>query len=76
MNDYSIISPTGSNVSIPINVNKYDIYKKLDTTEKIKQYYDKNGYVVIRNVVSPQTCNEVIKIFQKEVLPYKGYIYR
>jgi len=76
MNDYSIISPTGENVSIPMNVNKDDIYKKLDTTEKIKQYYDKNGYVVIRNVVSPKTCHEVIKIFQKEVLPYEGYIYR
>ena len=76
MNDYRLISPTGENVSIPINVNKDDIYKTLDTPEKIKEYYDKNGYVVIRNVVSSKTCNEVINIFQKEVLPYEGYIYR
>ena len=76
MNDYRLISPTGENVSIPINVNEDDIYKKLDTSEKIKEYYDKNGYVVIRNVVSSKTCNEVINIFQKEVLPYEGYIYR
>lgn len=76
MNDYNIEGPTGENVLIPINVTEDDIYKKLDSAEKIKKYYDENGYVVIRNVIPSEVCDEAIQIFEKEVIPFEGYIYR
>lgn len=76
MNEYSIVSPTGEDVSIPVKVEENDIYKTLDTPEKIKAYYDENGYVVIRNVIPKEICDEAVSIFLDEVKPYKGRIYR
>jgi phytanoyl-CoA hydroxylase len=74
---YQTYSPDGVEIHIPIEWDhQKDIYTQLDTAAKQKQYYEDNGYVVIRNLIPQETCNGVIAAFEKEVKPHKGYIYR
>ena len=45
-------------------------------TEKIKTYYLENGYVIVKSAFSPDVCDTQRKLWDQEVKPYGGYIYR
>ncbi len=76
-NLFSIKSPVNNEIKIPINVDeKDDIYNKLKTATDIRNYYDENGYVVLRNLIPSELCEQAHSFFQTEVKPYNGYLYR
>jgi phytanoyl-CoA hydroxylase len=76
MNKCAIESPTGEETTIPITVDNEDIYFKLDSDVKLKEYYEENGYVVVRNSTQQELCHQAVDIFNKEVKPFQGHIYR
>src|SRR5437899_8103095 len=41
-----------------------------------KSYYDRNGYVIVNAVYSRETCDEIRRLWDKEIKPYRGYMYR
>ena len=47
----------------------------IDKKDAIK-FYKENGYAVIKKVISPENCDLLIKSWNQEVKPFKGYIYR
>lgn len=74
---YPIISPNGQVINIPTDYDpSVDVYSNLRTAEDIRQYYKRNGYVIRRNVIPPELCDEVHAAFKKEVKTHKGLIYR
>lgn len=76
-NLFTIESPTGESIQIPVNVDEAnDVYLNLKTDAQIRKYYDDNGYVIVRNVIPAELCDEARANFEKEVKPYDGYIYR
>lgn len=40
------------------------------------KFYKENGYVVLKEVFSIDSCDSLINSWNKEVKPFKGYIYR
>ena len=40
------------------------------------KFYKDNGYVILKGIFSKDNCDELIKSWEEEVKPYKGYIYR
>ena len=44
--------------------------------EKLRAYYQENGYVIVKSVFSPEVCNTQRKLWDQEIKPYRGYIYR
>ena len=76
-NLFTIESPTGENIQIPVAVDEAtDVYLQLKTDAQIRKYYDDNGYVIVRNVIPTELCDQARANFEKEVKPYNGYIYR
>jgi len=76
-NSTRIKSPTGADVWIPNNVDtQVDQYTSLKTSQEIQAYYNNNGYVVLRNLISSDLCDQARSIFKSQVKPYSGYLYR
>lgn len=42
----------------------------------IKAYYQENGYVIVKSVFSPDTCDTQRKLWEQEIKPFRGHIYR
>jgi phytanoyl-CoA hydroxylase len=47
-----------------------------DERTAIKEYYDTNGYVVVSGVFSSQVCDRQRELWDREVKPFDGFIYR
>jgi hypothetical protein len=45
-------------------------------SEKISAYYQENGYVIVKSVFAPEVCDTQRKLWEQEVKPFRGYIYR
>ncbi|WP_088241400.1 phytanoyl-CoA dioxygenase family protein [Calothrix rhizosoleniae] len=76
-NLFTINSPTGEEIKIPLTVDSdSDIYSSLKTPEDIQNYYHENGYVVIRNLIPSELCDVARKFFATEIKPYQKYLYR
>lgn len=43
---------------------------------QIKAYYEENGYVIVRSLMSQDVCDMQRKLWEQEVKPFRGYIYR
>ena len=41
-----------------------------------KEYYEENGYVIFRSVIAPELCDRIRDLWDTEVKPYTGYMYR
>ena len=44
--------------------------------ESLREYYDENGYVIVESLFSPEVCDTQRRLWEKEVKPFGGYIYR
>jgi phytanoyl-CoA hydroxylase len=76
-NNFETIAPDGKNINIPVDVDLYsEPYHQLSTEEALRDYYRENGYVVVRNLIPADLCNQAREAFAKEVKPFKGYLYR
>ncbi|MBR8833965.1 MAG: phytanoyl-CoA dioxygenase family protein [Stigonema ocellatum SAG 48.90 = DSM 106950] len=52
------------------------MYNLLTTADDIRNYYDENGYVILRNLIPTELCDEARSFFKTEVKPYDAYLYR
>ena len=76
-NTFSITAPNGNKINIPVSYEPAtDVYDNLKDAEAIKEYYDTNGYVVVRDLIPKELCDKAKEFFKQEIKPYKGYIYR
>jgi phytanoyl-CoA hydroxylase len=75
--NFQITSPTGTSINVPVDYDPAtDVYLKLKEKDEIKQYYIDNGYVVQRNVIPHNLCDDVIAAFKNEVKSSKDFFYR
>ena len=70
-------TPRGLSVDVPETVDE-DVSLKFDIsqTAEIKAYYESNGYVIVRGAIEPAICNQIRSLWESEVKPFEGNIYR
>lgn len=73
---HTIKSPIGKEISIPEVADENDQTFSLTELSDASHYYEKNGYVVVRDVIDPMVCDELRSAFAHTVKRYQGYIYR
>jgi phytanoyl-CoA hydroxylase len=44
--------------------------------EQIRAYYQENGYVIVKSVFAPDVCDTQRGLWEQEVKPFSGHIYR
>jgi phytanoyl-CoA hydroxylase len=69
-------TPTGASILSPATRDEDFAYFRIDQAEDIKRYYAEYGYVVIRDVIPKDLCRGARQHFEREVKPFKGFIYR
>lgn len=76
-NFFNISSPDGSEIAILVKVDDaFDPYLNLTNEAAIRDYYEQKGYVVFRNLIPDELCDQARLAFEQEVKPYQGYLYR
>jgi phytanoyl-CoA hydroxylase len=69
--------PLGRNIEVPESRARDQAYFTLESSsDDIRAYYEDNGYVVVRDLIPKALCDSVSPVFESEVKPYNGYIYR
>ncbi|MFN0042763.1 MAG: phytanoyl-CoA dioxygenase family protein [Alphaproteobacteria bacterium] len=70
-------TPRGLPVNVP-EIEAEDPSPKFSSDESgnIGDYYNENGYVVIKSLYSNKQCSEIIKLWNEEIKIFDGYIYR
>lgn len=72
-----ISAPNCSKLEMPLEVNdRCDPYLQLTSQTAIRDYYEREGYVIFRNLIPTELCDRVKIAFEWEVKPYQGYLYR
>ncbi len=67
----------GLPVTVPENETEDPSPKfTFENLQSFKNYYDENGYAIIRNLLSPDTCSAIRKLWEEEVKPFNGPMYR
>ena len=64
-------------VSVP-ETEAEDVSPKFLPTDGqlISDYYREHGYVVVRGCINQESCSEIRALWEREVKPYKGHMYR
>lgn len=72
-----LTTPRGLPVRVP-EVPSEDPSQKFDLSdvEGIRRYYEEFGYVIVRGVFTPLQCDRVRELWESEVKPFKGFMYR
>jgi phytanoyl-CoA hydroxylase len=71
-------TPNGFSVEVPENKDE-DTSPRFDVNleaEAAVMYYKDNGYVIFSDCVSQESCKQIINLWEKNIKPYKGTIYR
>ena len=70
-------TPRGLPVDVPETASE-DPSPKFDLgdVKAIRDYYEANGYVVVRGVYSSAVCKAVRALWDSEIKPFRGFIYR
>lgn len=70
-------TPRGLPVKVPENVSE-DVSPRFDLGDRqaAKEYYEDNGYVVFGNLIAPEMCDRIRDLWDTEVKPFTGYMYR
>ena len=74
----SLHTPNGFSVELPENINE-DTTPRFNInleTEQALKYYRDNGYVIFSRLITPENCKKIRNIWEKDIKPYKGTIYR
>jgi phytanoyl-CoA hydroxylase len=70
-------TPRGLPVPVPESVSEDPSPRfSADESAKIRAYYLENGYVIVKSVFSPEVCDMQRQLWEQEVKPYRGHIYR
>jgi len=51
-------------------------FRLTDGFDNPRKFYKENGYVILKRLFSKDSCDQLIKSWNEEVKPFKGYIYR
>ena len=73
---FIITAPSREEISIPTSIEEDMMYFTLDQIQDAIQYYQDNGYVVIRGLISKEKCDLARQEFNNSVKEYHGYLYR
>jgi len=74
---FLIEGPEGQQIKIPVSVvRKTDPYPLYEDVTRLRQYYEQEGYVVVRDLLPGALCDATREAFLAEVKPYPGFIYR
>jgi len=73
---HKVKSPIGTEILVPETAEEDGPTFSVHELAAIRVYYEENGYVVIRNVVAKQTCDQIRSAFNASVKPFDGHIYR
>ena len=70
-------TPRGLPVSVPEFEHEDSSPKfSIDDLEEIKNYYQENGYVIVKKLILEDACNRIRQLWAQEIKNHKGYIYR
>jgi phytanoyl-CoA hydroxylase len=73
----ALTTPRGLPVRVPEAVSEDPSPRfAVQESAKIKAYYRENGYVIVKSVFSLETCDTQRRLWEQEVKPFRGYIYR
>ncbi|MEM1328521.1 MAG: phytanoyl-CoA dioxygenase family protein [Bacteroidota bacterium] len=75
-NTYTVKCPLGRDLEVPTQKMANDPYPTVGETQKMKDYFEEHGYVVVRGLVPKELCKAALASFDQEIRPYNGYIYR
>ena len=67
---------SGRVIEVPMAAEDDDPYFVLHQAEDIRQYYDENGYVVVRGLLPKSLCDRATATFEIEIKPFGGFLYR
>jgi phytanoyl-CoA hydroxylase len=74
---FSIQAPHGERIDIPtLPSDETVVYPTMSDPAALRDYYDREGYVVVRDLVDHSSCDRMRAAFDDEVKPFGGYIYR
>ena len=73
---YRIADFDGSEIAIPVDEADDLAYFRPGQAEEIADYYRANGYVVVRGLLPTELCDRATSMFETEVKPFGGFIYR
>ena len=70
-------TPHGLNVRVP-EIDEEDISPKFNVEQlnKVKNYFNAEGYVVLKEIISSDICDKACSLWEDQVKPFKGYMYR
>ena len=70
-------TPRGLPVAVPeSSVEDRSPKFAVNESDGIKAYYKQNGYAVVKGLLPAQVCDEQRRLWESEVKPFDGYIYR
>jgi phytanoyl-CoA hydroxylase len=72
-----LTTPRGLPVRVPEHESE-DPSPKFDASDVsgVRRYYEDNGYVILRGIFTAQQCDRVRQLWESEVKPFKGFMYR
>ena len=70
-------TPHGLEALVP-EIDEEDVSTKfnIDQLDEIKNYYNTEGYVIVKDIVARDICDKARSLWEKQVKPFKGFIYR
>jgi phytanoyl-CoA hydroxylase len=73
----SLKTPPGLQTNVP-ETDPEDKSKKftIDQLDEIKSYYESEGYVILKGLISDEICDKARLLWVSQVKPFKGHIYR
>jgi phytanoyl-CoA hydroxylase len=73
----NLTTPRGLPVPVPESLAE-DPSRRFAVCEadELKAYYEENGYVIVKSVLAPEVCDTQRRLWEEEVKPFGGYIYR
>jgi phytanoyl-CoA hydroxylase len=72
-----LTTPRGLPVRVPEDLSE-DFSTRFEASQwqAAKEYYEENGYVIFGNVIASEMCDRIRDLWDKEVKPFTGYMYR
>ena len=73
-----LYTKNGLHCNVPQNDNEDSTPKFIIPDQELDayEYFKKNGYVVLKKIITKKNCNCLIESWDQEVKPFKGYLYR
>jgi phytanoyl-CoA hydroxylase len=72
-----LTTPRGLPVRVPEDLSEdASAHFEVGHWQAAKEYYEENGYVIFSSVIAPEMCDRIRVLWNNEVKPFTGYMYR